>query len=117
MKKGGVTTAVGRRAITKEELRRLRNDVPIAVVVHRLRLESRRRGARVEFRCAECGGFPVAIHRPTNLARCFRCARSFNPIDLIMAARRATFLEAVRELREIGSMSNNRAPTGGCSSR
>ena len=110
MKKGGVTTAGRRTAITKDELRRLRNDLPIEEVVLWLGLERRRRGGRVEVRCAQCQGFHVAIHEPTNLARCFRCARSYNPIDLIMTVRRASFLQAVEALREIESRSRSRAP-------
>ena len=115
MKKGGVTTArSSSAAITKEELRRLRNDVPIEIVVQQLRLERRMRGRRHEFHCTECGGFHGTIHEQANLARCFRCARNYNPIDLIMAVRRASFLEAVYELREIDrSTSRNEAPTQG----
>ena len=89
------------RRITSEELRRLRNDVPVEVVVGELRIERRARGRRRDFRCPACNGFHGAIHTRQNLTRYFRCERNFNPIDLVMAVRQTSFLDAVRELREI----------------
>lgn len=97
--------------ITTEELRSLRNDVPVAVVVDALDLDRRARGRRREFRCPACGGFTGAIHARENLARCFRCARNYNPIDLVMVVRRASFREAVDQLRGIArSRPSNEVP-------
>jgi DNA primase len=105
---GGVT-----RRVTAEELHRLRNDVPMKTVIAALRIECRTRGDRLAFRCAECRDFHSAIHPRTNLARCFRCARNYNTIDMVMAAQRTGFPEAVRVLREIArSMSNEEARCG-----
>jgi transposase InsO family protein len=92
------TTSRGPRPI--EDLRRLRNEVDIASVISQLGLETKKRGARVSFRCPGCGAFHTATNPRTNLARCFRCARNFNPIDLVMAERGSTFLDAVNYLKD-----------------
>jgi len=81
--------------IPADRLRTLRNDIPILDVVFRLHMPIKKRGARVQFRCPACGRFHTATNSSTNLARCFHCARNFNPIDLAMAQRRSTFLDAI----------------------
>jgi hypothetical protein len=40
----------------------------------------------------------TACHPKTNLGRCFRCQRNFNPIDLVMVVKGFCFQEAVRFL-------------------
>lgn len=116
MKRGGVTTAPTAAHRRGADLRRLRNDVPIEIVTRLLGIERRERGRRPLLRCVECGGFNAAVHPRANLVRCFRCARSYNPIDLLMSGRRTTFLGAVRELEEIdrrGARSRRQTPAGG----
>jgi hypothetical protein len=81
-------------------LRRLRNEVDILSVISGLDIETKKRGARITFRCPGCGVFHTATKLQTNLARCFRCARNFNPIDLVMAERGSTFLDAVNYLKD-----------------
>ncbi len=58
------------------------------------------RGGWLRFLCPCCGEFDTATNPWTNLARCFRCERNFNPIDLVMLERRASFLEAIRYLEK-----------------
>ena len=41
------------------------------------------------------------INTKTNLARCFRCKRNFNPIDMTMTVKRYSFIQAVRFLEPI----------------
>lgn len=94
------------RRIPSERLRALRNDVPLLAVICKLEIPSRLRGGRVTFRCPSCQGFHTALSRRGNLGRCFPCRRSFNPIDLVMAERGSTFLEAVRYLDRLHSVSN-----------
>jgi hypothetical protein len=36
------------------------------------------------FLCPLCNGFDTAVNPKTNLARCFRCEKNFNTIDLVM---------------------------------
>jgi len=80
-------------------LRRLRNEIPINGLIRRLDLPWEMRGGYLRFRCPHCHTFDTATHPQTNLARCFRCAHNFNPIDLVMAVRRVPFLDAVHYLR------------------
>lgn len=81
--------------IPPDRLRALRNNVSVLAVIHHLAIPTKARGARAAFRCPACGGFHTATNPLTNLARCFTCQRNFNTIDLVMAERAFTFLEAV----------------------
>ena len=53
------------------------------------------------FLCPLCREFNTATNPKTNLARCFRCKRNFNPIDLVMVVERCGFLDAVRFLEPL----------------
>lgn len=87
--------------ISADRLRGLRNHVPILTVIFRLGIPIQMRQARVTFRCPVCGQFCTVTNGVTSLARCFLCQRNFNPIDLVMAERSATFLEAVDFVEEL----------------
>ena len=87
--------------ITREELRRLRNDVDIARLIRLLGIPCKRRDGYFRFLCPICGDFNTATNPRTNLGRCFRCAENFNPIDLVMKVERLSFLDAVDRLRRI----------------
>jgi len=86
------------KRFSPELLRRLRNDVEIATVVERLEIPRQVRGCRLLFRCPDCDGNSGVTSLRQNLARCFRCSRSFNPIDLVMAERHWSFLQTVEYL-------------------
>ena len=86
--------------VSAKRLRRLRNDVDIVSVIRGLELPTKVRGGWLRFLCPCCHEFDTAINPRTNLARCFRCERNFNPIDLVMVDRRASFLDAVRYLEK-----------------
>ena len=81
--------------IPPDLLHRLRNDAHILSVLELLGIPTERRGRRLKFRCPDCGHTDAAIIPDQNLGRCFHCERNFNPIDLVMAERGDTFLEAV----------------------
>ena len=83
------------KQITPEQLKSLRNDVDVQEVIRALEIPTEHRGARVTFRCPECARFHTALSAERNRAHCFRCARSFNTIDLVMEEKGCTFLEAV----------------------
>ena len=51
--------------------------------------------------CPLCRDFDTAVNTTTNLARCFRCKRNFNPIDMTMTVKRYSFIQAVRFLEPI----------------
>lgn len=84
--------------ISAEHLRVLRNDVSVLAVISDLRILTKIRGKRLIFRCAQCADYRTALNPRTNLAHCFRCERNFNPIELVMAERGWSFLEAVNYL-------------------
>jgi hypothetical protein len=87
--------------IPGDQLRSLRNNVPVLAVISHLRISTKKCGMRLAFRCPVCGGFDTAINRQVNLARCFRCGRNFNCIDLVIAERNLKFLEAVRDVKNL----------------
>lgn len=85
--------------IPSPHLMRLRNDIEIAALVeHVLGLPWKRQRGLFRFLCPLCREFHTATNPATNLARCFRCERNFNTIDLVMACEECSFLEAVTRL-------------------
>jgi DNA primase len=85
---------------SKELLRRIRNEVDIRDVVHALALPWKISEGYFRFLCPRCSEFNTATNPRTNLGRCFRCRRNFNPIDLVMAVRASSFLDAVAFLAQ-----------------
>ena len=83
---------------TKEILRRLRNEVLISEIIQVLDIPSKTRDGYLRFLCPFCNEFMTACHPKTNLGRCFRCQRNFNPIDLVMVVKGLCFQEAVQFL-------------------
>ena len=92
------TTAMS-RSLTRDYLRRLRNDIPIRLVIAEiLELPWKIVDGRFRFLCPHCREFDTGAKAETNLARCFRCGVNFNPIDLVMIDKRLDFLQAVEFL-------------------
>ena len=87
--------------IPPDVLREIRNDANLVEVIQQLGIPTGRRGKRLIFRCPRCGASHAAISPYRNLAHCFGCQATFNPIDLVMAERRCTFLDAVDFLEHI----------------
>lgn len=87
--------------ITPERLRALRNRIPIARVLDVLEVPVKRSEGYLRFLCPLCGDFHTATNPRTNLARCFRCERNLNPIDLVMVVERRSFLSAVSRLQAL----------------
>jgi predicted RNA-binding Zn-ribbon protein involved in translation (DUF1610 family) len=81
--------------VSPDLLRQLRNEVDLSMVIEQLGIPSKQRGQQLVFRCPDCGSSHAVTSTCRNLAHCFQCRRSFNPIDLVMAERGYTFLEAV----------------------
>ena len=85
--------------IPSQKLRALRNEISIADLIRlRLQLPTSFRDSYLRFLCPLCSGFDTAVNPATNLARCFACKKNFNPIDLVIAVRRCSFLDAVNFL-------------------
>lgn len=87
---------------SKKELHQLRNEIPITVIIADvLRIPSKMIDGYFRFLCPICSEFHTAANRKTNLARCFRCQKNFNPIDITMLNKRYSFKEAVEFLQDI----------------
>ena len=87
---------------TKQTLRRLRNDIPINILIADvLELPHKTAEGYFRFLCPRCGGFDTATNPKTNLARCFNCNTNFNTIDLAMLVNRQNFRKAVQFLQGI----------------
>jgi DNA primase len=81
---------------SKEKLRILRNQVPISRIISDfLAIPSKVSEGYFRFLCPLCSEFRTATNPKTNLARCFRCQKNFNPIDIVMTVRSCNFREAV----------------------
>jgi DNA primase len=89
---------------SKEFLRMLRNEIPIAILIaDLLDLPNKNSEGYFRFLCPICSEFNTATNQKTNLARCFRCQKNFNPIDMVMEVNRVGFIDAVEYLSEIVS--------------
>ena len=84
--------------LSDQRLRSLRNEVPIDDVIRKLDLPAKEVEGYFRFLCPVCSEFHTATNPRTNLARCFRCRQNYNPIDLVITVRKASFLQAARYL-------------------
>ncbi len=89
--------------IPSEELRRLRNAVPIREVLYALQIPWKQDDALCRFRCPLCQGMDSSLHPTENLGRCFTCQRNFNPIDLVCAQQNQGFHVAIQWLRSLST--------------
>ena len=97
--------------VSQRELRQLRNDLDVEQVLVALDVPAKRDGdGYLRFVCPHCRESHTATNARTNLARCFRCETNFNPIDLVVAVRRASFLQAVTYLRQLRDGLEKRDP-------
>jgi DNA primase len=87
---------------SKEFLTMLRNEIPIAILISDLlELPNKVSEGYFRFLCPICSEFNTATNQRTNLARCFRCEKNFNPIDMVMQVKHFAFIDAVEYLNEI----------------
>ena len=85
--------------LSRHTLFQLRNDIPIDLVISDLlHLPTKISDGFLRFLCPLCNEFNTATNPKTNLARCFRCKRNFNTIDMVMIVRCCNFVEAVKFL-------------------
>jgi hypothetical protein len=88
--------------LSKTHLRELRNCIEIIpLIAEVLELLYKTHDGRFRFMCPLCRDFDTAVNPDTNLARCFRCQRNFNPIDMVMTVKRYSFMQAVHYLQPI----------------
>ena len=89
------------------QLYTLRNDINVQVLIQQtLHIPSRMIKGCFRFLCPLCNGFDTAVNPKTNLARCFRCEKNFNTIDLVMVVRQMNFVDSVRFLQTIAQKSS-----------
>lgn len=94
---------MSKNKISAEELKVLRNKIPIRYVLERLcNWECKEIEGYTRFQCPLCKEMNTSLHPGENLGRCFRCQKNFNPIDFTMSAQNKTFIESVKYLRREG---------------
>lgn len=88
------------RRFSAQELFELRNFIPIHTLIERqLMIPSKFSEGFFRFLCPLCNEFQTSTNPKTNLARCFRCERNFNTIDMVMLCRKSGFVESVKFLQ------------------
>lgn len=97
-----IPAAPMKKRFSEEDLRRARNDYPLRgyVIETLLQFPSKEIDGVYRFLCPQCKEFTTGIHPKVNLARCFRCMRNFNAIELVMVGLNKSFVEAVKLLLE-----------------
>lgn len=88
------------KCFSTQELRELRNQIPIRAALEQLcGCDCKEVEEHLRFVCPICHEMRTSIHPHENLGRCFRCERNFNPIDLLMASLKLSFVESVKLLQ------------------
>lgn len=101
------------RRLSKHELFRLRNSIDIKMLISdTLQIPSKTCEGYLRFLCPICFYHDTATKRETNLARCFRCERNFNTIEIVMAAKHLNFIESVRYLQSLLPENHRKEMTG-----
>ena len=89
------------KRFSSQELYNLRNLIPIHILIEEiLMIPSKITEGFFRFLCPLCSEFNTATNPENNLARCFRCQKNFNTIDMVMVIRKASFVESVRFLKK-----------------
>lgn len=98
--------------IPADRLCRIRNDLPVAVVIAALGRggpPSKVRDGRFVFLCTRCGEMLAYVNPRTNLAHCFACHANLNTIDLLLACG-LDFRSAVVVLERLLARHESRRP-------
>lgn len=90
-----------RTILTRDYLRRLRNEINFGHLFRYLRWSHKRTDGKLIFVCPQCSESQTSVNPKTNLARCFRCEKNWNPIDFTMEVYHIEFLEAVGQLETL----------------
>ncbi len=88
-----------RQNFTQQKLYELRNFIPINELISELNIPYKYSEGYFRFLCPVCNEFQTATKPETNLARCFRCDRNFNTIDLVLICQHLSFVDSVRFLQ------------------
>jgi hypothetical protein len=91
-----------KRCFSSSQLYAMRNEINIEMLIEKtLGIPSQVTKGCFRFLCPLCNGFDTAVNPKTNLARCFRCEKNFNTIDLVMLIRKTNFVQSVKFLQSI----------------
>lgn len=91
------------KKFSSSELFELRNAIPVEILIQQLPIPSKISEGVFRFLCPICNEFQTAVNPNTNLARCFRCERNFNAIDLVIEIQGCGFTESVVFLNQLVS--------------
>ena len=94
---------------TRNELFALRNHIPVDSLIQQLGIPSKMSEGCFRFCCPVCREFDTGVNPVTNLARCFRCEKNYNTIDLVMQVKKSNFIHSVKFLKTIYEQKNNPA--------
>jgi len=88
------------KRFSKHELFILRNSISINMLINEiLKLPSKTSQGQLRFLCPVCSQFNTATKHDTNLARCFRCQKNFNTIEMVMETKNLGFIQSVQFLQ------------------
>ncbi len=97
------------KRFSSQELYNLRNLIPIHILIEKiLMIPSKISEGFFRFLCPLCSEFNTATNPETNLARCFRCEKNFNTIDMVMVTRKANFVESVKFLKKCNALADKK---------
>ena len=89
-----------KQRFSNQQLYILRNNIPVDALIEKvLNLPSKITQGYFRFLCPVCNEFNTAVSTQTNLARCFRCNKHYNTIDLVMLIRQTDFVQSVKFLK------------------
>ncbi|SMD14618.1 CHC2 zinc finger [Desulfocicer vacuolatum DSM 3385] len=102
------------KRFSPHELYELRNVIPITrLIAEELQIPSKISEGVFRFLCPVCNEFQTGTHPVTNLARCFRCEKNFNTIDLVMTVKGWGFKDSVLFLQKTLTCRNKQSAHNG----
>lgn len=91
-----------KRRFSAQQLYQLRNLIPIDVLItEKLAIPCKQSEGHLRFLCPLCRQFQTATMQKTNLARCFRCEKNFNTIELVMLWHNTDFVQSAKFLTQL----------------
>lgn len=91
-----------KRRFSKQHLYELRNFIPVDVLIkEHLKVPAKMSEGVFRFLCPICNECQTSTKRKTNLARCFRCEKNFNTIDIVEEVLGTDFVKSVKYLEPL----------------
>lgn len=89
------------KLFSSQLLYRIRNEIALSFLMDKiLHYPCKNSEGYFRFLCPLCSEFNTSINPKNNLARCFRCDKNFNSIDLVMKLEGMKFVDAVSFLED-----------------